>query len=62
MAVTVSIGLAEYSLVRDRGHRLGWESAVELAAHAASRVAAEGGDGWSAMRASDVEAATGVPA
>ncbi|HET8818216.1 MAG TPA: two-component regulator propeller domain-containing protein [Xanthomonadaceae bacterium] len=62
VAVTVSIGLAEYSLVRDRGRRLGWESAVDQAVQAASRVAAAGGDGWSATRASDVETAADAPA
>ena len=62
VAVTASVGVAEYALVRDRGHRPGWESAAEMAVQAASRAAAAGGDGWSAMRASDIEAGVGAPA
>ena len=61
-AVTVSVGLAEFPLVRDRRGRLGWENAVELASRAAEQVAEDGGDGWAAVRAADIDAALGVPA
>ena len=60
--LTVSVGLAEFPLVRDRRGRLGWESAVELAARAAEQAAADGGNGWSAVLATDIDAALGTPA
>ena len=62
LAATASVGLAEFPLVRDRRGRLGWENAVDLAARAAQQVAEDGGDGWAAVRASDIDAALGTPA
>ncbi|HEU4814423.1 MAG TPA: hypothetical protein VFS99_09385, partial [Xanthomonadaceae bacterium] len=62
LVVTASVGLAEFPLVRDRRGRLGWENAVDLAARAAQQVDEEGGDGWAAVRASDIDAALGTPA
>lgn len=60
--VTVSVGLAEFPLDQDRRGTLGWESAVELASRAAEQVAGDGGDGWSAVLAADIDAALGAPA
>ncbi len=62
LAATASVGLAEFPLMRDRRGRLGWENAVDLAARAAQQVDEEGGDGWAAVRASDIDAALGTPA
>ena len=60
--LTVSVGLAEFPLVRDRRGRLGWESAVELAARAAEQAAADGGPAIAAVLATDIDAALGTPA
>ncbi len=50
VALTCSIGLAEYPLFRDAPYELGWEQTVELADAALYWVKNNGRDGWAALR------------
>ncbi|HTD29821.1 MAG TPA: GGDEF domain-containing protein, partial [Xanthomonadaceae bacterium] len=50
LALTCSIGLAEYSLFRDAPHELGWEQSVELADAALYWIKNHGRNGWAALR------------
>ncbi len=50
VALTCSIGLAEYPLFRDAPYELGWEQTVELADAALYWVKNNGRDGWAVLR------------
>jgi diguanylate cyclase (GGDEF)-like protein len=49
IALTCSIGLAEYPIARDARHQLGWEQMVELADAALYWVKRNGRDGWATL-------------
>ncbi|MBS0456535.1 MAG: diguanylate cyclase [Proteobacteria bacterium] len=50
LPLNCSIGLAEYPILGDTGHELGWERAVELADAALYWVKNHGRDGWAILR------------
>ncbi len=50
VALTCSIGLAEYPLLRDATNAIGWEQTVELADAALYWVKNNGRDGWASLR------------
>src|SRR5690606_22869567 len=50
IALTASVGLAEYPLFRHAGQSLGWEAMVELADQALYHVKRNGRDGWAMFR------------
>jgi diguanylate cyclase (GGDEF)-like protein len=49
LALSCSIGLAEYPLSHESGDRLGWEQVVELAEAALGWVKLNGRDGWAQL-------------
>jgi diguanylate cyclase (GGDEF)-like protein len=62
LALSCSIGLAEYPLSHEGGDRLGWEQVVELAEAALGWVKLNGRDGWAQlMPTTPAELATLLP-